>query len=980
MFTRRIAITLAAAILASATLHAQNIVRNGGFAMTAPRTGDGSIPPNQVPEWTAAYGTPQVVNGDGCQDPGYIAMWGNQVAGEAIAQTVTLKKGVKYEVSLCARYHKGPQPKAHVELRASTSPLATPSCPAGTCEAMPGARDLTATTWAPFHFQFTPARDYAYLTVSTSNDSAVNDGGQVSWADVDNIAITASDGLVPIINANAPAAIRDQYVVIFKTGTPLNQVTAAEEKVKALGGTILFRYRTSLLGFGAKIPPAGLQTVQAIPNIASIEQDQTIKVDYFTQLNPPKGLDRTDQRLLASLNQNKFTYTERGINVHVYVIDSGIRVTHTDFGGRAIGLPSPDAFTSISDAYGSNDCLGHGTHVAGTIGGTNYGIAKNVTLHSVRVIDCNNQGTLTGVIAGVDWVTLHKIAPAVANMSLGGGASPSLDTAVTNSILSGVTYVVAAGNNVSQDACNYSPARTPQAITVAAIDPTNDTRPAFSNIGSCVDLFAPGVGILSASNASDTATATLQGTSMAAPHVAGVAALFLELNPGAAPAAVWAGIHANDDVSTTPGWPGIINPGPGSPNELLHWGALNDGYNDGDPHLTTVDGIHYNFQAAGEFVALRGGGVEIQTRQTPVATTFDPGPDPYDGLATCVSLNTAVAARVGSHRVSYQPNISGVPDPSGMQLRIDGVLTPLTAQGTNLAGGGRVVKAPTGDGLEVHFPDETILYAIPGWWAWQGKWYLNVHISRTRATDGIMGALAQGSWLPALPNGQSLGAMPGSLHQRFVDLNQTFADAWRITPSTSLFDYAPGTSTATFTLKSWPAEKPPCTLAQGEPAKPAELAVAQAACSGVTGEKAKADCIYDVRVTGETGFAKTYLASQRIRIGATRTTIAADKNSSRLGSPVTFTASVSLLASDAPVFAGAVQFTVDGARAGDPVRLDDGGRAKWTTTSLPLNTHQIAAIYLGAEAAGMLPSSSATLPHTVSRIWIEGTPVPISNP
>jgi hypothetical protein len=758
-------------------------------------------------------------------------------------------------------------------------------------------------------------------------------------------------------------AIRDQYVVMFKPRTPVSEIVAVEKRVEELGGKILFRYRAAILGFGAKIPPPALQMVRAIPGI-TIEQDQIIKVEYTTQLNPPKGLDRTDQRLLASSNSNKFTYTENGTGVHVYVIDTGIMVSHNDFAGRATGV-----FTSIMDGNGTNDCHGHGTHVAGTIGGATYGIAKNVSLHAVRVLDCGGSGTLAGVIAGVDWVTNNRQLPAVANMSLGGSTMLTLDAALTASIASGIPYVVAAGNS-NTDACNFSPARTPTAMTVGAIDQSNDTRASFSNWGTCLDLFAPGVSILSAGKANNTASATMTGTSMAAPHVAGVAALYLQLYPLATPADVWSaigGIHYNDDVATTPSWPGVLNRGAGSPNELLHWGALSDGYDDGDPHVTTVDGTYYNFQGAGEFVLLSGGGLEIQTRQSPIATSFNPGPDPYDGVASCVSVNTAVAARVGSHRISYQPNLSGVPDPTGMQLRVDGVLTPLGVQPVNLAGGGRVAKGPTGDGIEVQFPDKSVLIAVPGWWPSEGKWYLNVHVSRTRAASGIMGAIAQGSWLPALPNGQSLGAMPTSVHQRFVDLNQTFADAWRITPATSLFDYAPGTSTATFTMKNWPVENGPCVLERVKPVAPVEPAVAQDACNGVTSEKAKANCVFDVRITGNVGFAKTYLVSQRIRNGATITTLTMDRNTSSLGTPVTFTATVTLLSRETRrVPTGAVQFLVDGNRAGEPVKLDASGRAKWTTTSLRIDAHQISAIYMPGEPAGLLPSSAVET-HTVTR-------------
>jgi uncharacterized repeat protein (TIGR01451 family) len=312
-------------------------------------------------------------------------------------------------------------------------------------------------------------------------------------------------------------------------------------------------------------------------------------------------------------------------------------------------------------------------------------------------------------------------------------------------------------------------------------------------------------------------------------------------------------------------------------------------FNDGDPHITTASGIHYNFQSAGEFVSLRDpSGLEIQTRQAPIATTFNPGPDPYDAVATCVSLNTAVAARVGQHRVTYEPNLSGVPDPSGLQLRVDGVLASLGTR--DLGDGARIAKTSAPGGLEIDFPDNTVLFATPGWWASQSKWYLNLDVVRGPATDGtsgdgtvgaaaakvfssnpstsgLMGAIPPGSWLPVLPDGTSLGSMPDSVHQRYVDLYQTFGEAWRVSfgpsGSTSLFDYAPGTSTDTFTLRGWPPENPPCTIAGMIPVQPADPAVAEQACRPVTGTNRHADCVFDVIVTGEPGFAKTYLASQQ---------------------------------------------------------------------------------------------------------------------
>jgi hypothetical protein len=283
----------------------------------------------------------------------------------------------------------------------------------------------------------------------------------------------------------------------------------------------------------------------------------------------------------------------------------------------------------------------------------------------------------------------------------------------------------------------------------------------------------------------------------------------------------------------------------------------------GDPHITTTNGMHYDFQGAGEFVLLRQpDGPEIQVRQTPLTTTIDPGPDPYDGLATCVSLNTAVAARVGEHRVTYEPNLSGVPDPSGLQLRVDGVLTTLGPSGLDLGRRGRITKTADPGGLRIDFPNGSGLFVTPGWWADQSRWYLNLDIIPSRAAAGIVGAIAADSWLPALPDGTSMGAMPSLLHDRYVGLYHKFADAWRVTDRSSLFDYAPGTSTDTFTTGNWPPEQPPCVIRGTQPVEPASEPFAKQACRGVVGESPYDNCVFDVMVTGNPGFAATYLLSQ----------------------------------------------------------------------------------------------------------------------
>ena len=294
---------------------------------------------------------------------------------------------------------------------------------------------------------------------------------------------------------------------------------------------------------------------------------------------------------------------------------------------------------------------------------------------------------------------------------------------------------------------------------------------------------------------------------------------------------------------------------------------------EGEPHMTTVDGVHYDFQGDGEFVLLRGDGLEIQTRMTGIATSHFPGTNPYTGLASCVSINSAVAARVGERRVTYQPNISGVPDPSGLQLRIDGVLTTLDAGGIDLGSGGRIEEASANGAIRIDFPNGASLLVTPGWWNYQSLWYMNANVYSTTASEGLVGALAPDSWLPALPDGTSLGPRPSALPDRRAALYKKFGNAWRVTEKTSLFDYAPGTSTADFTLASWPKDSPPCELPRepeqppGPISDPVDQEVAQQACEVIDNAQRRANCVFDVRVTGELGFADTYLATQQIEQG-----------------------------------------------------------------------------------------------------------------
>ncbi|HKQ99960.1 MAG TPA: S8 family peptidase [Pyrinomonadaceae bacterium] len=350
-------------------------------------------------------------------------------------------------------------------------------------------------------------------------------------------------------------AIPGEYIVVFKdqaTGDFSVAQELADLMVAIYGGKIKHVYKHAINGFAVKMPEEMALLLSEDPRVEYVEEDGIIHTGA-TQTGATWGLDRIDQRD-RPLN-GTYNYNFTGSGVRVYVIDTGIRTTHTQFGGRA----------AVSyDALGGNgqDCNGHGTHVAGTIGGSTYGVAKSASLRAVRVLNCSGSGSTSGVIAGVNWVTQNHIKPAAANMSLGGGASSALDTAVQNSINAGVTYAVAAGNS-STDACTQSPARVGGAITVGSSTST-DARSSFSNYGTCVDIFAPGSSITSAWSTSDTATNTISGTSMASPHVAGVAALYLQRFPTASPATVR---NAIVNASTTNRLTGI---GTGSPNRLLY--------------------------------------------------------------------------------------------------------------------------------------------------------------------------------------------------------------------------------------------------------------------------------------------------------------------------------------------------------------------------------------------------------------------------
>jgi subtilisin family serine protease len=359
----------------------------------------------------------------------------------------------------------------------------------------------------------------------------------------------------PVRGEGSQDAIAGAYIVVLKErATEARAVPqAARTLTSRHGGHVKNTYRNTVRGFSASLTKQAAHRLAADPAVAYVEQDAVVSVDT-TQSDPVWGIDRIDQRNLPL--SKSYTYAATASNVTAYILDTGIRTSHTEFGGRA-----KSGWDFVDNDATAQDPHGHGTHVAGTIGGAKYGVAKGVKLVGVRVLNAQGSGSYSQIIAGVDWVTDHAAKPAVANMSIGGPTSNAFDDAVRRSIASGVTYAVSAGNN-NTNACSQSPARTAEAITVGSTTNT-DARSSFSNYGTCVDIFAPGSSITSAGISSDTATKVMSGTSMASPHVAGAAALHLAANPSATPQEVRDALVA----SATSGK--VTNPGSGSPNKLL---------------------------------------------------------------------------------------------------------------------------------------------------------------------------------------------------------------------------------------------------------------------------------------------------------------------------------------------------------------------------------------------------------------------------
>lgn len=399
--------------------------------------------------------------------------------------------------------------------------------------------------------------------------------GVVLAACSDPITPSSPARLAPVIDVSGniqTQVVQDEYIVVLRTPPAGRAALLAElQGMQGIAAVqVLEVYGTALNGFAVKASPPALTALRANRNIEFVEPNGVARA-IASQTPATWGIDRIDQRSFP-LN-NTYTYPTGGVPVHVYIIDTGIRMTHTQFTGRigaafdAVGGQSPPG----------NDCDGHGTHVAGSVGGTTYGVNKTAVLHAIRVLDCSGSGTWTQVISGINHVAANFIAPAVANMSIGGGGSTAVDNATNNLVAAGVVTAVAAGNS-NANACTQSPARAASAITVGATGnypsgSPSDARSSFSNFGPCLDIFAPGSGIVSAYNASNTATATMSGTSMASPHVAGAAALYRSFNPTHTATQVANALITNATLNV------VGNPGTGSPNRLLYMGFISGGTN-----------------------------------------------------------------------------------------------------------------------------------------------------------------------------------------------------------------------------------------------------------------------------------------------------------------------------------------------------------------------------------------------------------------
>ncbi len=440
-------------------------------------------------------------------------------------------------------------------------------------------------------------------------------------------------------------AVAGRYVIVLQDNAAPGSVDAIAAELAGGKANVAATYKSALKGFAARINAARAKKIAADPRVSSVIQDGKVSVETTRPIpappNSPWGLNRIDQRNIPPNAAGSYSYWANGTGTHIYVIDTGVRTSHVQFGARA-------TFDFTASGLGSPgvDCHGHGTHVAGTAAGATYGVANNARVHAIKVLDCSGSGLYSQVIEGVDFVTANAPTASVANMSLGGGAFTPLDVAVNNSIEQGVTYTLSAGNS-DDDACNYSPARTLSAITVGSSGnyenssaPISDMRSSFSNWGQCLDIFAPGAHILSSYNASNTATATFSGTSMAAPHVAGVAALYLQKAPTATATQVRNGLVFWSTKNK------VTNPGTGSPNRLLWSGTVSTLTANATPEPVAKGG---NVTTAG---VLKAEGVGLANRT--VTIWFDPA-----GAAPAVFKGSDATSATGVYTLTAKQTADG---------------------------------------------------------------------------------------------------------------------------------------------------------------------------------------------------------------------------------------------------------------------------------------------------------------------------------